>query len=53
MMKNVMMAHVLLVSLLSGVGLSAGNPCGFAGPLHLRSYSGFCGETRSSFFDKP
>jgi hypothetical protein len=23
------------------------NPCGSAGPLHLRSFSGFCGKTRS------
>jgi hypothetical protein len=26
------------------------NPCGLAGTLHLRSNSGFCDKTRSSYF---
>ena len=25
------------------------NPCGFAGTLHLRSFSGFCDKKRSNF----
>jgi hypothetical protein len=26
------------------------NPCGSAGPLHLRSFSGFCAKTRRYYF---